>query len=164
MLKFPELCQNSSWAQIVFPDRGLSSGNLPLNTASWGDFCASAMSVGSVELLTHPLGVGGPCPLDGHSSRGWECLLKSPGAETPASELRSTCQLREEGFPTTCCAPSQLRLLNLGTVSVPLFMSSVQLSRSVVSSSLRPHELQHARPPCPSPTPGVYPNPCPLSR
>ena len=33
---------------------------------------------------------------------------------------------------------------------------SVQFSRSVVSYSLRPHELQHARPPCPSPTPGVY--------
>ena len=41
--------------------------------------------------------------------------------------------------------------------------SSVQFSRSVVSDSLWPHELQHARPPCPSPTPGVYPNPCPLS-
>ena len=34
---------------------------------------------------------------------------------------------------------------------------------SVVSNSLRPHEPQHARPPCPSPTPGVYPNSCPLS-
>ena len=33
--------------------------------------------------------------------------------------------------------------------------SSVQFSRSVMSDSLRPHELQHARPPCPSPTPGV---------
>ena len=41
---------------------------------------------------------------------------------------------------------------------------SVQFSRSVVSDSLRPHELQHTRPPCPSPTAGVYPNPCPLSR
>ena len=40
---------------------------------------------------------------------------------------------------------------------------SVQFSRSVVSNSLRPHESQHARPPCPSPTPGVYPNSCPLS-
>ena len=40
----------------------------------------------------------------------------------------------------------------------------VQLSRSVVSDSLRLHELQHARPPCPSPTPGVYSNSCPLSR
>ena len=42
--------------------------------------------------------------------------------------------------------------------------SSVQFSRSVVSDSLWPHELKHARPPCPSPTPGAYPNPCPLSR
>ena len=42
--------------------------------------------------------------------------------------------------------------------------SSVQFSHSVVSDSLRPHELQHARPPCPSPTPGVHSNSCPLSR
>ena len=40
---------------------------------------------------------------------------------------------------------------------------SVDFSRSVVSNSLRPHEPQHARPPCPSPTPGVHPNSCPLS-
>ena len=33
-----------------------------------------------------------------------------------------------------------------------------------MSDSLQPHELQHARPPCPSPTPGVHPNPCPLSQ
>ena len=37
-------------------------------------------------------------------------------------------------------------------------------SRSVVSDSLRPHESQHTRPPCPSPTPGVYSDSCPLSR
>ena len=42
--------------------------------------------------------------------------------------------------------------------------SSVQFSRSVLSDSLRPHELQHARPPCPSPTPGIHPNSCPLSQ
>ena len=42
--------------------------------------------------------------------------------------------------------------------------SSVQFSSSVVSDSLKPHELQHARPPCPSQTPRVYPNSCPLSR
>ena len=40
---------------------------------------------------------------------------------------------------------------------------SVQFSCSVVSNSLRPHESQHARPPCPSPTPRVYSNSCPLS-
>ena len=38
---------------------------------------------------------------------------------------------------------------------------SVQFSLSVVSDSLQPHELQHARPPCPSLTPGVYSNSCP---
>ena len=42
--------------------------------------------------------------------------------------------------------------------------TSVQFSCSVMSDSLRPHESQHARPPCSSPTPGVYPNPCPSSR
>ena len=40
---------------------------------------------------------------------------------------------------------------------------SIQFSRSVMSDSLQHYEPQHARPPCPSPTPGVYPNPCPLS-
>ena len=39
-----------------------------------------------------------------------------------------------------------------------MVISSVQFSRSVVSNSLRPHESQHARPPCPSPTPGVHPD------
>ena len=43
-----------------------------------------------------------------------------------------------------------------------LHFSSVQFSRLVVSNSLRPHEPQHARPPCPSPTPRVYANSCPL--
>ena len=41
--------------------------------------------------------------------------------------------------------------------------SSVQFSCSVMSDSLPPHGLQHARPPCPSPDPGVYSNSCPLS-
>ena len=44
------------------------------------------------------------------------------------------------------------------------YFSSVQFSRSVMSDSLRPHELQHARPPCPSPTPGVHSDSCPSSQ
>ena len=43
-------------------------------------------------------------------------------------------------------------------------ISSVQFSCSVVSNSLWPHELQHTRPPCPSPAPQVYTNSCPLSQ
>ena len=49
-------------------------------------------------------------------------------------------------------------------ISSYFFISSVQFSHSVVSDSLQPHKPQHARPPCPSLTPGVYPNPCPSSQ
>ena len=45
-----------------------------------------------------------------------------------------------------------------------MIFSSVQFSRSGVSDSLRPHELQYTRPPCPSPSPGDHSNSCPLSR
>ena len=54
-------------------------------------------------------------------------------------------------------------LLKLSQIG-PLRPCLVQFSCSVMSDSLWPHEPQHARPPCPSPTLGVYPNPCPLSR
>ena len=49
---------------------------------------------------------------------------------------------------------------------IPVFLqfSSVQFSRSVVSNFLRPHESQHTRPPCPSPSPGVHSYSSPLSR
>ena len=48
---------------------------------------------------------------------------------------------------------------------IPLLgISSVQFSRSVVSNSLQPHESQHTRPPCPSPTSGVHPDSRPSSR
>ena len=47
--------------------------------------------------------------------------------------------------------------------SISTLEQSVQFSRSVVSDCLQPHGPQHARPPCPSPTPVVYPNSCPLS-
>ena len=43
-------------------------------------------------------------------------------------------------------------------------LSSVQYSHSVLTDSLRPHGLQHTRPPCPSPTLRVYANSCPLSQ
>ena len=52
-------------------------------------------------------------------------------------------------------------------ISVSVFSvinHSVQFSRSIMSDSLWPHGLQHTRPPCPSPTPRVYPNACPLSQ
>ena len=55
------------------------------------------------------------------------------------------------------------RHLLLGRKAMTNF-SSVQFIRSVVSNSLRPHELQRDRPPCPSPTPAVHSNSCPSSQ
>ena len=63
--------------------------------------------------------------------------------------------------------PAKNRSLILYTVRnwiMPTKFSSVQFSFSVVSDSLQLHGLPHARPPCPSPTPGVYSNSWPLSR
>ena len=60
----------------------------------------------------------------------------------------------------------QIEITNIVKIIIfhNLTISSVQFSHSVVSDSLKRHELQHARPPCPSPTPGVYSNSSPLSR
>ena len=54
--------------------------------------------------------------------------------------------------PIDLCTLNMYSLLHASSVQ----FSSGQFSRSVVSDSLRPHESQHARPPCPSPTPGVH--------
>ena len=52
----------------------------------------------------------------------------------------------------------------MGFITYRHCISSVHCSHSVMSDSLRPHGLQHDRPPCPSPTPRVCPNSCPLSQ
>ena len=71
-----------------------------------------------------------------------------PETDTPSSEKSLTlCKTQEEKVQPD-----------------PQLIPSVQLTHSVVFDSLRPHEPQHTRPPCPSPTPGVHPNSCPLSR
>ena len=65
----------------------------------------------------------------------------------------------------TCLVPIAYFLDRLLTVAFYFLYAIIfQFSRSVVSDSLRPYGLQHTRPPCPSPTPGVYLNSCPLSR
>ena len=59
-------------------------------------------------------------------------------------------------------AKFRLKMKKVGKTTGPF--SSVQFSHSVVSDSLRPHGSQHARPPCPSPTPGVHSDSRPLSQ
>ena len=65
-------------------------------------------------------------------------------------------------WKATCWLLKKLNLELSNNPTIPLL--SVQFSRSVVSDSLQPHGLQHTRPPCPLPTPGVYSNFCQLSR
>jgi len=81
---------------------------------------------------------------------------KRPQIANTIVKEKSTVEKLTSRFISSCSKRKYI-----GTASVT---SSVQFSLSVVSDSLRPHEPQHARPPCPSPTTGVYPNPCPLSQ
>ena len=93
--------------------------------------------------------------------------ISRPVLSTPSlhSTVNSSCRLLSPPYfnliPVTLYFPLQLNL-NTSLFNI-CFVHSVQFSHSVVSDSLRPHESQHARPPCPSQTPGVHPNPCPLS-
>ena len=67
---------------------------------------------------------------------------------------------------STAPAPSGCVMVQLTIVLYKAYhqFSSVQFSCSIVSDSLQPHESQHARPPCPSPSPGVHANSRPSSR
>ena len=108
---------------------------------------------------------------------GYSVKLKSPSADC-SSEFSSPEEPLESNFLhilSQYCNAYVEHLLFLKNTDIcnyshfSLFFFHftyylVQFSRSVVSNSLRPHEPQHARPPCPSPTPGVYPNPWTLSR
>ena len=86
-------------------------------------------------------------------------------------KLKSLSHVRLFATPWTvaCQAPPSMGFLRQEYWSRLSLLSlkcaySVQFSVSVVSDSLRPHELQHARPPCPSPTPGVHSDSCPSSQ
>ena len=88
-----------------------------------------------------------------------------------ASSLRHTkhyeCYWRKISSPEKISTmPGAHRVLNTYLLNewMGIQFSSVQFSRSVMSESLRPHESQHARSPCPSLTPGVHSNSCPLSQ
>ena len=78
------------------------------------------------------------------------------------SEVARRCQSHMME-PTMPSDHLHCQALDRNLHTVPVQFSSVQFSRSVVSDSLSPHGLQHARLPCPSATPGAYLNSCPVS-
>ena len=90
-------------------------------------------------------------------------------------EQQTGSKLGKEYITAVYCHPAYLTSMQSTSCEMPSWMKhklesrflgeiSVQFSRSVLSDSLRPHGLQHVRPPFPSPTPRVYSNLCPLSR
>jgi len=98
-----------------------------------------------------------------------------PGSSVPGILQASTLECVAISFSNACMHANSLQLCLTPcdpTDSSPpgssvhriLQAVSVQFSRSVVSDSLRPHESQHVRPPCPSPSPGVHSNSHPSSR
>ena len=92
------------------------------------------------------------CPWGFFKQAYWSGLPCLPGDRpNPGIEPRSPA-LQVDSLPTELPGKPKLRI------------RSVPFSRSVVSDSLRPLESQQARPPCPSPTPRIHPNPCPSSR
>ena len=76
--------------------------------------------------------------------------------------VRAIFYSTKNSMPYWCLLVGDLQMLTL--ILFTNFSISVQFTRSVVSDTLRSHEPQHARPPCPSSTPRVHPNPSPLSR
>ena len=92
-------------------------------------------------------------------------VLEWVASDFSMTNLDSISKSRDITLPTNVCLVKAMvfPVVMYGCESWTI-KKAVHFSRSVVSDSLRPHEQQHARPPCPSPTPGVHPNPCPLCR
>ena len=104
----------------------------------------------------------GACSLRQEWSKGdWDKMVISPWTYKRITKSRYFSLWRSERKPKKWEESKEV-LYQFQFSSVQF--SSVQFIRSVVSNSLWPHELQHVRPPCPSPTPGVHPNSCPPSR
>ena len=96
------------------------------------------------------------------STPGFSVL--SPKVYSNSCPLSQQCRSTISSCGPLLILPSIFPHVKIFPNELILHISSVQFSRSVVSDSLQPHELQHTRPPCPSPTAGVHPNPCPLSQ
>ena len=123
-----------------------------MGKASYGGMLSSVQLLSCVWLFVSPWTAAHQASLSITNSQSLLKLM-SIASVMPSNHLILRCPL--------LLLPSIFPSIR---VPLPVVISSVQFSHSVVSNSLRPHEPQHSRPPCPSPTPRVHPNPCPLGR
>ena len=118
----------------------------------------------------HTTNSGGPGLIPGRGTRSQmpqlkTCMLRQRSTISRAANKTRHSQLNSEVIPwhvKKTWAKMSRQYTENKILWTHLITSVSQFSRSVVSDTLRPHGLQHARPPCPSPTPGVYSNSCPL--
>ena len=123
-----------------------SLSHVQLFATSWTVACQASLSITNSRSLHKLMSIESVMP---SSHFILCCPLLLPPSIFPS--IREIGRAHVFGERLSCCCM-------LGGIS------SVQSSCSVMSDSLRPHRLQHPRPPCPSPTPGAYPDSCPLSR
>ena len=97
----------------------------------------------------------------------FSCSVMSDSLQPHESQhTRPPCPSPTPGVHSDSCPSSQWCHPAISSSVIPFSScpQSDRISHSVVSHSLRPHELQHTRPPCPSPTPGVHSDSCPSSQ
>ena len=124
----------------------------------WTAACQAPLST---EFSRQEHWSGLPCPSPRGSSQYTDHLLHLSLIIIPSNSI---CFNVYTLFPVTRSSGLLYEQAQHTSAEGTVSLYSVQFSRSVVSDSLRPHESQHTRPPCPSPTPRVHSNSCPSSR
>ena len=134
------------------------------------------MSIDSVMpsshlILCHPLLLLPPIPpnIKVFSNEStlrmrWPTYWSFSFSINPFNEYSGLISFRIDWLDLLAVQGTLKSLLQHHSSKAPKLDASVQFSCSVVSDSLQPHESQHARPPCPSPTPRVHSDSCPSSQ
>ena len=151
ILKFLKIIEKGFFSQYYL-FWGFSGGtavkNQPINSGDTGD-------EGSIPVSGRSSGVGNGNPFQ------YSCLENFTGRRARWATVHGVAKSRVQ--LSACTHTHTHTHTHLRFCQLTLLDPSIQFSRSVVSDSLRPHESQHARPPCSSQTPKVYSNSCPLS-
>ena len=150
------ICQQI-WKSQQWPQDWKRAGFIPIPKKGNATECSSYHTI---ALISHTRKI----MLKILQARFWQYVnCELPDVQAGFRKGRGT----RDQIANICWIIEEAREFQKKSTSALLTMAKTlmcQFSCSVVSSSLKPHGLQHARPPCPSPTPGVYSNSCPLSQ